>query len=117
MSVTMMAPISWFLEYLDGQTLKQRLQSGALLAQAVRCAIEVADALAKAHRLGIVHRDLKPGNLMLTNAGTKLLDFGFAKLKPTDTSRSQDVTRSASLTQHGAIFGTLQYMAPEQLRG
>jgi Tol biopolymer transport system component/predicted Ser/Thr protein kinase len=104
------------LEYLDGQTLKQRLQSGALpLAQAVRCAIEVADALAKAHRLGILHRDLKPGNIMLTIAGTKLLDFGLAKLKPTDTSQVDDVTTSASLTQHGAIFGTLQYMAPEQL--
>ena len=73
------------MEYLDGETLQQRLEKGALpLDQALTVAIEIADALDKAHRQGIVHRDLKPGNIMLTKAGAKLLDFGLAKLKPVE---------------------------------
>jgi eukaryotic-like serine/threonine-protein kinase len=68
------------MEYLDGQTLADRLKKGALpLPEALRYAIEIADALDKAHRAGIVHRDLKPGNIILTNTGAKLLDFGLAK--------------------------------------
>ena len=71
------------MEYLEGETLAQRLEKGALpLDQALQVAIEIADALDKAHRQGITHRDLKPGNIMLTKAGAKLLDFGLAKLKP-----------------------------------
>ena len=71
------------MEYLEGDTLAQRLEKGALpLDQALTVAIEIADALDKAHRQGITHRDLKPGNSMLTKAGAKLLDFGLAKLKP-----------------------------------
>ena len=67
------------MEYLDGETLAQRLEKGALpLDQAFQIDIEIADALDKAHRQGIVHRDLKPGNIMLTKAGSKLLDFGIA---------------------------------------
>ena len=66
------------MEYLDGQTLAQRLEKGALpLDQALTVAIEIADALDKAHRQGIVHRDLKPANIMLTKAGAKLLDLGW----------------------------------------
>ena len=106
------------MEYLDGETLAQRLEKGALpLDQALKIAIEIADALDKAHRQGIVHRDLKPGNIMLTKAGAKLLDFGLAKLKPAGTAPgiSGLPTRSASLTGEGKILGTLQYMAPEQL--
>ena len=109
------------MEYLEGETLAQRLTKGALpLDQALRYAIEVADALDKAHRKGITHRDLKPGNIMITKAGTKLLDFGLAKLrdpKTTGLSVSQRPTESASLTGEGTILGTLQYMAPEQLEG
>ncbi len=85
------------MEYLEGETLAQRLTKGALpLDQALRYATEIADALDKAHRKGITHRDLKPGNIMITKAGTKLLDFGLAKLKhpaagktpPLDCSRT-----------------------------
>src|SRR3982074_2981640 len=70
------------MEYLDGETLADRLTKGAMsLDQALKFAIEIADALDKAHRQGITHRDLKPGNIMLTKSGAKLLDFGLAKLK------------------------------------
>ena len=70
------------MEYLEGETLAQRLVKGPLpLDQVLQYAIEIADALDKAHRKGITHRDLKPGNIMLTKSGTKLLDFGLAKLK------------------------------------
>jgi serine/threonine protein kinase len=70
------------MEYLEGETLAERLKKGRLpLDQVLRYAIEIADALDKAHRKGITHRDLKPGNVMVTKSGTKLLDFGLAKLK------------------------------------
>ena len=108
------------MEYLEGDTLAQRLEKGALpLDQALTVAIEIADALDKAHRQGITHRDLKPGNIMLTTAGAKLLDFGLAKLKPGHDAPVgvSAPTVSAGLTGEGAILGTLQYMAPEQLEG
>ena len=109
------------MEYLDGETLQQRLEKGALpLDQALTIAIEIADALDKAHRQGIVHRDLKPGNIMLTKSGAKLLDFGLAKPQvvsgPGITEESV-ATRSVALTQQGTILGTLHYMSPEQLEG
>ena len=106
------------MEHLDGETLAQRLDQGALpLDLALRIAIQIADALDKAHRQGIVHRDLKPGNIMLTKAGAKLLDFGLAKLKPVggEVGVTGLPTQSAGLTGEGTILGTLQYMAPEQL--
>ena len=107
------------MEYLEGGTLAHRLEKGALpLDQALKIAVEIADALDKAHRQGITHRDLKPGNIMLTKAGAKLLDFGLAKLKPTGIGTDSALpTMSAGLTAEGAILGTLQYMAPEQLEG
>src|SRR5262244_3126293 len=68
------------MEFLEGETLAERLVKGALPAeQTLRYGIEITDALDKAHRQGIVHRDLKPGNVMLTKSGVKLLDFGLAK--------------------------------------
>jgi serine/threonine protein kinase len=69
------------MEYLEGETLADRLSHGALKTELVlRYAIQIADALDKAHRQGFVHRDLKPGNIMLTRTGVKLLDFGLAKI-------------------------------------
>jgi eukaryotic-like serine/threonine-protein kinase len=107
------------MEYIEGETLAQRLKKGSLpIQQALQYAIEIADALDKAHRKGITHRDLKPGNIMLTKSGTKLLDFGLAKLAQEAAPvipDSQLPTMKGSITGEGTILGTLQYMAPEQV--
>ena len=107
------------MEYLEGGTLAQRLLKGPLpLDQVLQYAIEITDALDKAHRKGVTHRDLKPSNTMLTIAGTKLLDFGLAKLRPVAapaTPLSELPTEPDAITEQGAIVGTLRYMAPEQL--
>ena len=110
------------MELLEGQTLAARLKAGPLpTEETLRIAIQVADALDKAHRQGLIHRDLKPGNVMLTAAGAKLLDFGLAKLAvPGNTPGSATqftLTIAAPLTQDGSIIGTVQYMAPEALEG
>ena len=109
------------LEYLEGQTLADRLTKGALpLNQALAIAIQIADALAKAHRAGIVHRDVKPGNIVVTKAGAKLLDFGLAKVTPAAVAASGlsvAPTGVTPVTMQGTLLGTLQYMAPEQIEG
>ena len=111
------------MEYLEGETLTERLAKGALpLEQTLRFGVEIADALDKAHRQGIVHRDLKPGNVMITKAGVKLLDFGLAKARAPVVSQSSltalpTMAGGGNLTQEGTILGTFQYMAPEQLEG
>jgi eukaryotic-like serine/threonine-protein kinase len=108
------------MQYLEGETLADRLTRGPLpLDQAIHHAIQIADALDKAHRAGIVHRDLKPGNIMLTKSGVKLLDFGLAKASTRIASAGLSMlpTTPPALTAEGAILGTLQYMAPEQLEG
>ena len=107
------------MEYLEGETLAQRLQKGSLpIQQVLQYAIEISDALDKAHRKGVTHRDLKPGNIMLTKSGTKLLDFGLAKLTQEVAPAipdSQLPTMQSAITGEGTILGTLQYMAPEQV--
>ncbi|MGH9369162.1 MAG: serine/threonine-protein kinase, partial [Thermoanaerobaculia bacterium] len=110
------------MEYLEGQTLAERLARGALpLDQVLRHGIEIADALDKAHRQGIVHRDLKPSNAMLTKSGVKLVDFGLAKFAAPGGASFSSLTalptQAPDLTAEGTILGTFQYMAPEQLEG
>jgi serine/threonine-protein kinase len=110
------------MPYLDGQSLAARLEKGPLpLDQTLKIATEIADALDKAHRQGITHRDLKPANIMVTRSGSKLLDFGLAKLKaPAGSISMSGMTQLATpapATAHGTILGTVQYMAPEQVEG
>jgi len=108
------------MEYLEGETLADRVVKGPLpFEQIVRYGIQIAEALAKAHKRGIVHRDVKPGNIMLTKSGAKLLDFGLAK--PSENGVVEELTtvrtEKKSLTEEGTIVGTFQYMAPEQVEG
>jgi serine/threonine protein kinase/Tol biopolymer transport system component len=109
------------MQFLEGETLAARLERGPLpLHDALRVAVEIADALDRAHRAGIVHRDLKPGNIFLTKAGAKLLDFGLAKTggpPVAGSGFSMLPTTPRNLTAQGTILGTFQYMAPEQLEG
>ncbi len=109
------------MEYLEGETLGARLAGGAMpVALVLEHGIQIADALAQAHKQGVFHRDLKPGNIMLTASGAKLLDFGLAKLAqaaPAGMSAAAMPTRSLGLTVAGTILGTIQYMAPEQIEG
>ena len=108
------------MECVEGETLAKRLEKGPLpLEQVLKCGAQVADALDKAHRAGIVHRDLKPGNIMLTPAGAKLLDFGLAKpVAPLVSGATLTVAaQTTPMTQEGMIVGTFQYMSPEQIEG
>src|SRR5262245_4563438 len=115
------------MELLEGETLADRLsgrpQGRPLPMQEVlRYAIEIADALDKAHRAGIIHRDLKPANIMLTKSGAKLLDFGLAKLRGpavpiSMTAIEQATTTGGPKTASGTILGTVHYMSPEQVEG
>jgi serine/threonine-protein kinase len=109
------------MEYLEGETLAARLARGPLpLPEVLRYAIQIADALAAAHARGITHRDLKPGNIMLVRTGVKVLDFGLAKQSAAsmeDDGARAGATVTEPLTNDGALVGTVQYMAPEQLEG
>ena len=120
------------MEFLEGETLAERLRKGPIpLNEIYKIGIAIAEALAVAHQRGIVHRDLKPGNIMLTQGGAKLMDFGLAK--PTGLSSATgsalsppSFTAAATLsgpspltplTTAGTIIGTIQYMSPEQIEG
>jgi serine/threonine protein kinase len=106
-------------EFIDGQTLRQRLRYGAMkLSDALDVAVQVAGALAEAHAAGIVHRDIKPENIMLRPDGyVKVLDFGLAKLiEPPSTEQSLSTPREFH-TDPGIIMGTPRYMSPEQIKG
>ena len=128
------------MEHIEGDTLADRLAKGPLpVEQTLRTAMEIADALDKAHRQGVIHRDLKPANVMLTRSGAKLLDFGLAKLIEGRGSAQGEragaggaaggsaagpgaggsllATATGDLTTAGSLLGTFQYMAPEQLEG
>ena len=113
------------MELLEGETLAERLQKGSLPPEQVsKYGIEICEGLERAHRSGVVHRDLKPGNIMLTQTGVKLMDFGLAKSMPAKASPSSslDVTLSnpagnSPLTEKGMVVGTFQYMSPEQVQG
>jgi serine/threonine protein kinase/Tol biopolymer transport system component len=107
------------MEYLEGETLADRLSKGPLpLEQIVRYGVQIAEALEKTHKAGVVHRDVKPGNIMLTKSGVKLLDFGLAKpAESAAVALTSTATEKKPLTEEGAIVGTFQYMAPEQLEG
>ena len=107
------------LEFLEGETLDDRLTHGALPANDVlRYAAQIASALAHAHRARIVHRDLKPSNVMLTGSGAKLLDFGLARGPGLGSAALSTVSfPDHKLTAEGTIVGTFRYLAPEQLEG
>lgn len=112
------------MEYIEGQPLDERLEKEPLhMKEALDITLEIAEALEKAHTHQIIHRDLKPANIMLTPQGhVKVMDFGLAKwVAPKDeddlAQTIQDVTQKMTLTEEGAIAGTLAYMSPEQARG
>jgi eukaryotic-like serine/threonine-protein kinase len=109
------------MELLEGETVKDRIEHGALSTEEIVCyAMEIADALAAAHSKGIVHRDIKPANIFLVKmpdgkSQAKVLDFGLAKIEL--EARGEKETRRLDLTRAGATVGTLSYMSPEQARG
>jgi len=110
------------LELVEGEDLAERMDRGAIpVDEAVRLAIQIAEALEAAHENHVIHRDLKPANVKLTREGRiKVLDFGLAKVWQLDgreTSLSYSPTITARMTQMGVILGTAAYMSPEQARG
>ncbi len=108
------------MEFVPGKALDSLLgRKGLSLGEALRYAVQIADALAKAHGAGIVHRDLKPGNIMVTDEGlVKVLDFGLAKLIEPEAADERTLTLDRDpRTQEGTIVGTVAYMSPEQALG
>src|SRR4029079_19314235 len=106
-------------ELLEGETLRERLRSGALSTRkSIDYGLQVSRGLAAAHEKGIVHRDLKPENLFVTSDGrVKILDFGLAKLTRPEAESGDDAPTVHAVTEPGLIMGTAGYMSPEQGRG
>ncbi|HTT65059.1 MAG TPA: serine/threonine-protein kinase [Bryobacteraceae bacterium] len=106
------------MEYVEGYSLAAMLRKGPLpLSQVLGIASQVATALDYAHRHGVVHRDLKPGNIMLSERGAKLVDFGIASWRrQAEGAGAAPQLHGDRLTMTGAVVGTPQYMAPEQIR-
>ena len=108
------------MEYVEGKTLHKKMEEVPFsLRDTLRVALEIAEALDAAHKKGIIHRDLKPANIMITpQEHAKVMDFGLAKrvLPGGEKELSQTLTKS-SITEQGAIAGTIAYMSPEQARG
>src|SRR5580692_7480687 len=106
-------------EFLEGQTLREKLVSGPMPARrAIEYALGIAQGLAAAHEKGIVHRDLKPENVFVTRDGRiKVLDFGLAKLVRPEENQEHEVTLTNQATLPGTVMGTVGYMSPEQVRG
>jgi eukaryotic-like serine/threonine-protein kinase len=109
------------MEYVPGKTLDQLIPAkGMRVTEALKYAVQIADALAKAHAAGIIHRDIKPSNIMVAEQGrVKVLDFGLAKLEELPESGADDATRTvhATLTEEGTAVGSAPYMSPEQAEG
>ena len=100
------------MEFVEGEPLEGPMP----VTRALRLAVEMVDALKSAHAKGIIHRDLKPGNVLVTNSGVKILDFGLAKIEETGFCMG-DPAQSQSQTDEGTIVGTTPYMSPEQAQG
>ncbi len=105
------------MELIEGESLAERIARAPLpMDEVIRFGVEIARALHRAHLAGVIHRDVKPGNIMLARDGAKLLDFGLARSAVVQVA-PDGATLQKPLTQEGAIVGTFQYMAPEQLEG
>ena len=107
------------MEYVEGRTLDELIPAGGMPpAQALKHAVQIADALARAHGAGVLHRDIKPSNVMVTSEGrVKVLDFGLAKLAEPVVPTASAVTMTRPLTEEGVVVGTAAYMSPEQAEG
>ncbi len=110
------------MELVEGESVGDRLKRGPMpLSEVLRVGAQVAEALDAAHQKGIIHRDLKPDNVMLSRSGAKLLDFGLARAADEGSGVVEGLTNIPTevkqITMQGAILGTFQYMAPEQLEG
>ena len=110
------------MELIEGETLEDKLKPGAIpVEDALRLALQIAEALEAAHDKGVIHRDLKPANIMVTADGVvKVLDFGLAKAfseDPNEASAAQSPALSVAMTQQGLVLGTAGYMSPEQASG